>query len=253
MLIATITSTIISAIILLRMCATYQSPADVRCEIDFIQRPDSVYQAQLYIWNDGDEVANNIVIWAKYDKVFQWDTSLQKSRCPLYIYPVFNVPIQVTSKKILNDEGKVQKFENHQITVTQLNSSKRDENYLIISPYLGYLEKWKFSPQSVYSDKYIKLKLFKGVDSYIQELKDNVKVIFKGRTQDIRFNNIISVDHTKTGKYIFPSHTDFANYRDKAVLPNNIVPPDLIKKKLIKDKNEEDKDEKAWYLLHNQK
>jgi len=74
-LIWTIGGVIISAYILIFMLSTYESAPEVNCEIEFIQRPDSLYQAQLYIWNKGDKIAENVIIWAKKEEVFLWDTS----------------------------------------------------------------------------------------------------------------------------------------------------------------------------------
>lgn len=67
----------------------YESPPEVKCSIDLVQRPDSVYQFHLHIWNEGDRIANDIIIQAIGKDAFQWDTSGAKGKSLLYVYPVF--------------------------------------------------------------------------------------------------------------------------------------------------------------------
>jgi len=61
---------VIGTAIFIFILLTYKSPADVKCAIDFVQRPDSIFQAQLYIWNDGGNTAENVIFWAKKEEVF---------------------------------------------------------------------------------------------------------------------------------------------------------------------------------------
>jgi len=220
---------------------SYQSPPDVKCEIDLIQRPDSVFQVQLYIWNDGGQTAQNIIIWAKFRDVFQWDSSSQKKMSPLYIYPQLNVFAKINPIKVLDEIARVKTVEDHKITIPQLSGSERDENYIIICPNLNKLEYYKSLSQSIYREKFIELKKIEGIKSYTSELLDNIIVFYEGKPQKIVINSIYKLDEIDTTKFVFPNFLETERYRDKAISPDNILPPESNK-----IKNEDDD---SWFLF----
>jgi len=169
-LILTIVSVIISAVILFFMLSTHESVPEVNCEIEFIQRPDSLYQAQLYIWNEGDKIAENIIIWAKKEEVFLYDTSGKYKKGRLNIFPHLTVYAKITPTNYLDDAGRLQTFLNHQIVLPQLPFSLKEDNYLIIGPNVGRnnaeLAKMMSSPSSIYRFKYVQLGKTENISSY---------------------------------------------------------------------------------------
>ena len=120
-----IATTILTSITLIYVIRSYKSPAEVHSDCDMIQRSDSVFQAQIYLWNSGDEIAQNISFHANKNSVFLADTSKKKPlRLPLLVYPVLSVYSTLTPSKILNHLGKEVKFNNYKFNIPQLHSAR---------------------------------------------------------------------------------------------------------------------------------
>jgi hypothetical protein len=246
----TISGVFISAFILIFMLITYESPADVHCEIDFVQRPDSMFQANLYVWNTGDQTAENIVIWAKRKNVFQWDTSKNATRGPLYVFPHFSVYAQITPDRILDNLAKIKSFHEHQFIIPQLASSNREENYLIIGPHLSNLDHYKSLPTSIYRFKYMELKTIDGISSYQEDILENLQVSYKGKLLNIKVANTLWFSEVESKKMYFPTYEEFRDYKKKAVLPNSMVPPIEFESRLIKKKKDAEEDD-GFFLFDN--
>ena len=227
---------------------THESSPNVKCEIDFIQRPDLLYQAQLYIWNEGDEIAENIIIWAKKEEVFLYDTSGNYKKGRLNIFPHLTVYAKITPAQYLDDAGRVQTFLNHQIVLPQLPSSLKEDNYLIIGPNVGRnnaeLEKLMSSPSSIYKFKYVELGKTENISSYQEEILDNVQVLHDGINVKIQIGETTPFKDIDSNKHYFPTFGEFDKYQSDGNIPNNIIPPFGQNRKIIKKKKDD-----SWPLL----
>jgi hypothetical protein len=225
---------------------TYKSPSHVVCKIDFIQRPDSLYQAQLYIWNDGGQIAENVQIWLKKEEVFLWDTSGNHKKGRLNIFPRFNTYSRIAPSQYLDDAGRRKTNYDHQIILPQLPPSNKKNNYLIIGPNVGRnneeLIRLKSLPSSIYRFKFINLGHTKGINSYIEEILENTHILQNGSGIDIDIGKIISLNEYDSTDYYFPTFKEFEEYQSKANLPNNLMPPFNQDKNLIK-KLEDDRND----------
>jgi hypothetical protein len=228
---------------------THESSPNVKCELDFIQRPDQLYQAQLYIWNDGDKIAENIIIWAKKEEVFLYDTSGNYKKGRLNVFLHLGVYSKITPSQYKDDAGRVQTFLNHQIILPQLSSSQKEDNYLVIGPNVGRnsaeLEKLMSLPNSIYKFKFVKLGKTKNISSYKEDILDNVQVIHEGNKIEIQIGKTLPLKDIDTNKYYFPTFEEFDQYQIDGNIPNNIIPPlgnnDKVKKKK--------KDDDSWFFL----
>lgn len=228
---------------------THESSPNVKCEITFIQRPDLLYQAQLYIWNEGDEIAEKIIIWAKKEEVFLWDTSGNYKKGRLNIFPHFTVYAKITPNQYLDEAARVKSFPDHQIILPQLSSSLKEDNYIIIGPNVGRnnaeLEKLISLPESIYKFKYIELGETENIKSYKEEILDNVQVIHDGKKITIKLGNVIPLEDIDSTKYYFPTFKEFDEYQKNANLPNHLMPPFELENKVIKKKK--DKNKNGWF------
>lgn len=216
-LIFTIISVFISLFILFFMIITYNSPPNVCCEIDFVQRPDSIFQAQLYIWNDGGISAENVVFWAKKEQVFLYDTSGNLKKGCLNIFPHFpNLLPKIAPRQYLDEAGIKKNFFDHQLILTNLPSSTKSDNYIIIGPNVGRnmkeLEKMKSAKTSLYRFKYIELDSTTNIKSYKTEILENIHVSYDGRNIKIQQGEIVSLSDIESGTYYFPSFGEFDTY-----------------------------------------
>lgn len=231
---------------------TYESSPDVKCEIGLIQRPDSLYQAQLHIWNEGDKIAENIIIWAKKEEVFLYDTSGNYKKGRLNIFPHFNVYIKIKDK-YLDDAAKVKQVINHQIIIPKLFSSAKEDNYLIIGPNVGKneeeLKKLKTSPTSIYRFKYIELGKAPNIKSYQEEILNNVQVIFNGIKIKIKVGDTVHYDEIDKTKFYFPTFKEFDEYKKQANLPDQLIPPFELEEKMIKKKKDDEEDDNGFLLF----
>jgi hypothetical protein len=244
----TIVSVIISAVILFFMLNTYESAPEVNCVLELIQRPDSLYQAQLYIWNEGDKIAENIIIWAKKEQVFLYDTSGNYQKGRLNMFPHLTVYAKIPPAQYLDDAGRMQTFLNHQIMLPQLPSSLKEDNYIIIGPNVGRnkaeLEKLMSLPNSIYKFKYVELGKTENISSYQEEILDNVKVLYEGINVKIQIGETTPLRDVDKDKYYFPTFGEFDKYQSEGNIPNNIIPPFGQNKKIIKNKKDD-----SWFLF----
>lgn len=230
--VSSVLAIVISAITLYFVIIQYQSPPDVKCSVDIVQRPDSVYQFQLHIWNEGDQIANSINIQAQGKDVFQWDTSKNKGKSLLYVYPVFLVSI------VIAPGGK----DFHQITIPQLGTSNREENYLIICCHIYKIDHYKSLPNLIVRDKFMRLENVPNVKSYFEELTENLKVSFAGKSLSYEIENVINLDEATNYNYYYPTYYDFINYRDESKSWHKIINPNSKDGKAKKSK-----DDDSWF------
>jgi len=93
---------LISSITLLLVWLNYQSPSKVKCEMVLVQRPDSVYQAQIHVWNEGNKPAKNIILLANKEQIFKADTAKKSKKLNLQVYPYLSVTSELTPSKVLD-------------------------------------------------------------------------------------------------------------------------------------------------------
>lgn len=250
--ITSILTFVLSGLTLWFVIIQYESPAEVKCEIDFVQRPDSLYQGQLYIWNEGEQTAEQIIIWAKKEEVFLYDTSGKFKKGRLNIFPHFTtVWPKIAPREYLDDAGIKRTFLDHQIILPKLPSSQKKDNYIIIGPNVGQniseLEKLKSSQSSIYRFKYIELGNTKNIKSYKSEVLANIQVSCDGRKIKIQLGENIRLSNIDSTRHYFPTFNEFDRYQRDANYQNFLMPPNELKKKMIKRKK--NKNDDSWFLL----
>ena len=203
----------------------YQSPAEVKCELEFVQRPDSIYQMQLYVWNVGDENAKNIIFEANKLNVFQVDTSKRKTKVNLLVYPYLSVSSELTPSEVLSLTGKVVRFNNYRILISNLEKGTKYDNYFIIMPDLFDKTRLKRLKKSIYVDKFKKIKSFRKTNSYVDDIYENIKLSVNGRILNFKINKIISKEKARSLDCFFPTRKDFYEYPKKAIAPYYELPP----------------------------
>lgn len=229
---------IVSFITLWYVIKADKSPPDVYCELELIQRPDSIYQAHFYIWNKGDLPAENIIFRAKRKNVFLADTAKKKIRLNLDVYPYLSVTSDLTPSKVLSLTGNVVSFEDHRIAISKLAISQKYENYFIVLPSTNNWRKSLQSETSVYYDKFIEPKSINKVPDYLEELSKSIQISSDGKLVEIRFKGILDQSQIDMSKYFFPTLDDIKEYRKNASAPYYTLPPLQIVKKL-NEKGEE--------------
>ena len=119
---------IISFVTLVLVYINYESPPNVKTEMVLVQRPDSIYQAQIYVWNDGDKSAKDIILLTNKEHIFKADTAKKSKKLHLNIYPYLSVESVLTPSRVLDQTGKVIGFKKHRIKIENLPTSNKDEN-----------------------------------------------------------------------------------------------------------------------------
>lgn len=228
---------IISSITLLLVWLNYQSPPKVKCEMVLVQRPDSVYQAQIHVWNEGNKPAKNIILLANKEQIFKADTAKKSKKLNLQVYPYLSVTSELTPSKVLDRTGKVIPFKKHRIKIENLPECCRDENIFILVPPLGSINKLIKKMHSIFKKKYINLHYFSKYSSYILELENNIQLSAEGRILNIEVTDIIDINHVDSTSYYFPTQREISNYRKYAIAPYYTIPPLQIMKK-IKEEQE---------------
>ncbi len=234
-----ILTTFLAIITLFYVIRSYKSPADVHCSFDMIQRSDSVFQAQIYIWNSGDETANNISFHANKKNVFAADTSKKKSlKLSLLVYPVLSVYSTLTPSRILNHLGKEVKFNNYKFNIPQLHSAEIEDNYFIVMINSKDQKKFRSRKNSIYFNKFCQLIDSDFYKPFISEILDNIKIYFGGKILDPEIRYVYKISERDGSEYFFPTLKEVGDYPKRATAPDYLLPP-LNILKVIKDKNEE--------------
>jgi hypothetical protein len=86
-----------------------------------------------------------------------------------------------------------------------------------------------------------------GIKSLYEEFLENVKVFYAGNLIMLEIENIFNLEKIGNQQFYYPSYEELINYRQQAVIPNNVVMPNqeqIIKKK--KDKEDDD-----WFFQFN--
>ncbi len=245
--IVSIVGAIIALVTFLFIYFTYKSPSHVLCKLDFIQRPDSLYQAQLYIWNDGGQIAENVQIWIKREEVFLWDTSGDHKKGRLNIFPQLNTYSRIAPNQYLDEAARRKNNYDHRIILSQLPTSNKNDNFLIIGPNVGRnneeLSRLKSLPGSIYRFKFINLGHTNGINSYVEDILENTHILQNGSGIEIEIGKTISLNEYDSTEYYFLTFKEFEEYQSKANLPNNLMPPFNQDKKLIKKLEEVQNDD----------
>lgn len=230
---------VISLVTLCYVIRAYKTPAEVHCEFDMIQRPDSVFQAQIYIWNSGEEIAQDINFHANKQKVFLSDTSKKNPRkLSLLVYPYLSVYATLTPAKILNHLGKEVSFNNYKFHIPQLHPATSESNYFIVLINSRDRRKLINSKNSIYFDKFCLLKTIGNRKNFIEEILGNVKIYYAGKILYPKLRNVLWLPDFDSSKYLFPSLKDVASYPKKATAPDYLLPP-LNILNVINDRNEQ--------------
>lgn len=235
-----IISLIVSSITLYYVVISHKSPPDFHCELYMIQRPDSVYQANIDIWNTGDEPAENITFIANKNNIFLADTSKKKPmKLPLLVYPVLSVYSTLTPSKILNHLGREVSFNNYKFNIPKLPTSHKNENYFVICINSRDQKKFLNRENSIYDSKFRQLRDIPGYKNYIEEIYSNIQIFYAGKIYKPELSGIYKIQNFDTSKYFFPTLKDITEYPKKATAPDYLLPP-LKVLKVLKDKNEND-------------
>lgn len=229
---------LISFVTLLIVYKGYKSPADSRCEMSLVQRPDSIFQVQICIWNEGDEQAENIILMANKEKVFLADTSKKMNKLNLRIYPFLSVVSELTPTNVLSRTGKVIQFKKHRIVIEKLPHCEKDDNVFIITPSYSNLKKLKNNKHSIFESLYMKLNDIPNLTNYIEEVLNNIQISADGRILNIKFGRIVPINEQEKEKYFFPSNKDYSKYKSMAIAPYYKIPPlQIIKRIKFKQEN----------------
>lgn len=223
---------IVSIITLVYVIKADQTPPLVYCELELVQRPDSIYQAHIYIWNVGDLPAENVVFWARQKSVFLADTAKKKIRLDLTVYPYLSVTSSLTPSRVLSLSGSVVNYKDHRVAMSKLPTSSKYENYFIVFPRVNNRKKLLQSKSSVFHDKFINLKSFDKIPGYLEELKKSMQISADGKLLNIEVKGVITLSQVDTSQYYFPTIEDVADYRKNASAPYYTLPPLQIIKSL---------------------
>ncbi len=210
---------------------TYHSPASIESELVLIQRPDSLYQGQIYIWNSGDETAKDIIIRAKYNNVYISNTK-KKIKLRQYLWTHFSVESYIMPIQILNHLGEKTFYYDYKLIIKNLPSCEKRLNYFIVTPEFIQKKYLNLPEYNLYRQKFYQLKNLKGIPSYIDEILNSVKIIWEGKyikpklAGIIKYNKKISIRRD----FYFPKIKDLPN-RNNTSSPELFLPPFIIKRK----------------------
>lgn len=217
---------------------THNSPPEIHGEMILVQRPDSIFQAQLFIWNEGDQTAEGINFYAKYANVFLTDTAYIKNkkktnyRINQNVWPILSVSSKITPTKILNHLGEQISHPDYHVVIPKLPKHDRHRNFFVISPKLINRKNWDKERFLLYKKKFVELKNFEDISNYIDELlNDNIKVEWNGEFLNLSLSEIVyySDIDTPESRYYFPTEKELPN-RSNPKDPNYFLPPFIIKK-----------------------
>jgi len=210
---------------------TYHSPAFIESELILIQRPDSLYQGQIYIWNSGDETAKDIIIRAKYNNVYISD-SQKKRKLRQYLWTHFSVESYIMPIQILNHLGEKTFYYDYKLIIKNLPSTDKKLNYFIVTPEFISKKYLNLPEYNLYRQKFYQLKIFEGIPSYIDEILNNIQIIWEG--EYIKPNFVGSIKYDKEfsirKNFYFPKIKDLPN-RNNTSSPELFLPPFIIKRK----------------------